>query len=84
MPIAVSFSPSNEKSDRLFNNADNFAMIFDEAWKNYQSKKEGNKLSQETKLNLVLDTIKDHPFLLGSPSIAKEVAQFRIRLLDLV
>jgi len=39
MPIAVSFSPSNEKSDRLFNNADNFAMIFDEAWKNYQSKK---------------------------------------------
>ncbi|KZR68278.1 hypothetical protein PMIT1313_01891 [Prochlorococcus marinus str. MIT 1313] len=84
MPIAVSFSPYNEKSDRQFNNADNFAMIFDEAWKNYQSKEGKTKPSQETKLNLVLDTIKDHPFLLRSPSIAKEVAQFRIRLLDLI
>lgn len=80
MPIALPFSPFNEKGDRLFNNADSFAMIFDEAWKNYQPEKDNHELSTDEKLKMVLERIKDHPFLIDSPSIALEVAQFRIRL----
>ena len=33
---------------------------------------------------MVLEKIKDHPFLIDSPSVAQEVAQFRIRLLNLL
>ena len=55
-------------------------MVFDEAWKNYQPEKDNHELSTDEKLKMVLERIKDHPFLIDSPSIALEVAQFRIRL----
>ncbi|HGY5539519.1 MAG TPA: hypothetical protein ACN46Y_04340 [Prochlorococcus sp.] len=80
----MSFSTSNENSDRLFNNADNFAMVFDEAWRSLQFEKDNNEFSTEDKLKMVLEKIKDHPFLIDSPSVAQEVAQFRIRLLNLL
>tara|TARA_Y100001968_G_scaffold332389_1_gene390367 strand:+ start:3355 stop:3558 length:204 start_codon:yes stop_codon:yes gene_type:complete len=65
------------------NNADSFAMAFDECWKNSIHSFNKKDLNQEQKINLVLSEIKDHPFILENPSGAKDVAHFRIRLLNL-
>ncbi len=69
-------------SSKVYNNADSFSMVFDEAWKSNDFEKEevNNKVD---KLEKVLDSIKDHPFLQNCPSEARKVAQFRIRLLNL-
>ena len=37
----------------------------------------------EDKLEKILDIVKEHPFLKSSPSEARRVAKFRIRLLNL-
>ncbi len=66
----------------LYNNADSFSMAFDEAWKSNQVNKLGS-INKEEKLKLVLESIKDHPFLIESKKEAELVANFRIRLLDL-
>ena len=65
------------------NNADGFAMAFDEVWGNEISKLKDSELTQEEKISLVFSKIDDHPFLIENPIQAKEVAIFRIRLLDL-
>ena len=65
------------------NNADSFAMAFDEIWKKDISKLKESELDQGKKMDLALKKIEDHPFLQNNPSKAREVAQFRIRLLDL-
>tara|TARA_Y100001968_G_C19012778_1_gene551429 strand:+ start:277 stop:480 length:204 start_codon:yes stop_codon:yes gene_type:complete len=65
------------------NNADSFAMAFDEAWKQGISNPEVQKMTQEKKIDLALSKIPDHPFLTNNPSEAREVAKFRIRLLSL-
>lgn len=70
--------------DRLFNNADSFAMVFDDAWKKLAADPEFKDHSIEKKTSFILENhIADHPFLLDNPEQALQVAQFRIRLLDL-
>ena len=64
-------------------NADSFAMAFDEIWKNYISKLSQSELDPSEKLKIALSKIEDHPFFIKSPQQAKEVAEFRIRLLNL-
>ncbi len=65
-----------------FNNADSFAMIFDEAWK--KTKFEANEnLTLEEKIKKIIEKNKDHPFIKNSPSEAINVAKFRLRLLQL-
>ncbi len=68
-----------EGSNRSFNNADSFAMAFDEAW----SKLQQDDKEPQDKLKIVLSQLKDHPFLEENPKKASEVALFRIRLLGL-
>ena len=66
------------------NNADSFAMAFDEAWKTFIKDDGSNSdFEQIEKINLVLSKIEDHPFLKNSPSEALAVAKFRLRLLKL-
>ena len=65
-----------------YNNADSFAMIFDEAWKNNKSKAEDN-LTNEAKIEKIIEENKDHPFIKNSRSEAMNVAKFRLRLLQL-
>ena len=65
------------------NNADSFAMAFDEIWKKSISQLHGSEIDQEKKLTMALEKIQDHPFIMSNPSKAREVAQFRIRLLNL-
>ncbi len=75
----MSLLPSNQGNDRIFNNADSFAMAFDQAWKDCGT----TNVSSNEQLNEVLSKLKTHPFLMEHPSEAREIAKFRIRLLKL-
>jgi len=67
--------------NRQFNNADSFAMAFDEAWKN--SVKADSDQDVTTRVTSVMLGLKEHPFMESSPEMAQQVAAFRLRLLDL-
>ena len=79
----MKFSSFNQESDRYFNNADSFAMAFDDAWRNYSSKNDVGLKNKEEKLRNILNELKMHPFLKSSPKEAKQIARFRLRLLKL-
>ena len=70
-------------SERLFNNADSFAHAFDQAWLGPGSEGLPANLPRQEKLALILARIADHPFALSDPAMARQVAEFRIRLLGL-
>ena len=79
---AVSFISPDAGTDRVFDNADSFAMVFDRTWKQLRGNSKP-ELSQEEHLEAVLEAMADHPFLISSPDMARQVAAFRIRLLEL-
>ena len=58
--------------DKLFDNADSFAMSFDEKWKNIDCD------DLRLKINKVLELLSDHPFLVSNPENARKMAEFRI------
>ena len=70
-------------SDRLFNNADSFAMVFDEAWQRHTRQEPDHGLSAEEKIPVILEQVADHPFAIDNPEQARQVAVFRVRLLGL-
>jgi len=95
-------------ADRLFNNADSFAQVFDEAWKRLgNGRAQGSEGGQQEgspapdpaegpvdaqvagaapgkdRLQRVLDQLADHPFAQANPQLARQVGEFRIRLLGL-
>ena len=58
--------------NKLYDNADSFAMSFDEEWE---------KIDCEDlllKMDKVFDHLSDHPFLISNPENAKKLAEFRI------
>ena len=61
--------------DRTFNNADSFAISFDEEWQ----KVECDDVS--LKINKVIDLLSDHPFVQSNPDTAFKIARFRIKSL---
>lgn len=73
-------SPS---TDRLYNNADSFAQVFDEAWQSHSRRLPRHGLSCDEKIALILVSLADHPFVLAQPDLARQVAAFRVRLLGL-
>ena len=58
--------------DKLYDNADSFAMSFDDAWMNIEC--EDSKL----KIDKVFEILSDHPFLISNPENARRMAEFRI------
>ena len=58
--------------DKLYDNADSFAMSFDEEWENI------NCDDLRLKIDKVLENLSDHPFLISNPENAKKIAEFRI------
>ena len=58
--------------DKLFDNADSFASSFDEEWKKIQC--EDSKM----KIEKVIKTLSDHPFVISNPKNAKGIAKFRV------
>jgi hypothetical protein len=80
--LIVSFVAANADSERVFNNADSFAMVFDRTWKRLNGSSDASS-SPEERIKAVLEAMAEHPFLISSPEMAQQVAIFRIRLLDL-
>ena len=58
--------------DRLYDNADSFAISFDQEWKKIQCE------GLELKIKEVIKILSDHPFVISNPKNAMEVAKFRV------
>ena len=58
--------------DKTYNNADSFAMSFDEEWQ----KVDCNDTVQ--KINKVIEILSDHPFVISNLENARKIAEFRI------
>ena len=58
--------------DKLYDNADSFAMSFDEEWQNIDCE------DLRLKIDKVLELLSDHPFLVSNPRNARKMAEFRI------
>ena len=58
--------------DRLYNNADSFAMSFDEEWENIDCE------DLRLKIDKVFEILSDHPFVISNPLNARKMAEFRI------
>ena len=58
--------------DRLYDNADSFAMSFDEEWRNIDCEDLGLKIEK------VFELLSDHPFLISNPANARKIAEFRV------
>ena len=58
--------------DQIFDNADSFAMSFDEEWKNINCEDLGLKIDK------VFEVLSDHPFLISNPENARKMAEFRV------
>ncbi len=71
-----------QNHNHIYNNADSFAMVFDEAWKQTDFKTE-ESLTIDQKIQIILEALKDHPFVKESPLKAISVAKFRLKLLGL-
>ena len=61
--------------ERTFNNADSFAMSFDEEWQKFECDDESLKIKK------VIDLLSDHPFVQSNPDLAFNIANFRIKSL---
>ena len=58
--------------DKLYDNADSFAMSFDEEWKNIDC--EDSRL----KIDKVLELLSHHPFWVSNRENARKMAEFRV------
>ena len=58
--------------DKLYDNADSFAMSFDEEWEKIDCK------DSRLKIEKVFESLSDHPFLVSNPENARKMAEFRI------
>ena len=58
--------------DKLFDNADSFAMSFDEEWENIDCD------DIPLKIDKVFALLSDHPFLISNPENARRMAEFRV------
>ena len=58
--------------DKLYDNADSFAMSFDEEWENIDCD------DILYKMDKVLELLSEHPFLISNPENARKMAEFRI------
>ena len=58
--------------DTLYDNADSFAMSFDQEWGNVDCE------DLRLKIDKVLELLSEHPFLVSNPENARKMAEFRI------
>jgi len=58
--------------DKLYDNADSFAISFDEEWKNIDCE------DLFLKIDKVFQNLSDHPFFVSNPENARKIAEFRI------
>ena len=58
--------------DKLYDNADSFAMSFDEEWEKIVCD------DKRLKIKKVLELLSDHPFLISNSENARKLAEFRV------
>ena len=58
--------------DKLYDNADSFAMSFDDEWENIECE------DYQLKVDKVLELLSEHPFFISNPENARKMAEFRI------
>ena len=58
--------------DKLYDNADIFAMSFDEEWEKLDCE------DLQLKMEKVFEHLSEHPFLISNPENARKMAEFRI------
>ena len=58
--------------NKLYDNADSFAMSFDEEWEKIDCDDIGLKIDK------IFDLLSDHPFLISNPENARKMAEFRV------
>ena len=58
--------------DKTYNNADSFAISFDEEWRKV------NCDDSNQKIDKVIEILSDHPFVISNPDNARNIAKFRI------
>ena len=58
--------------DKLYDNADSFAMSFDEEWENIDCE------DSLLKIDKVFQILSEHPFLISNPENARKMVEFRI------
>ena len=58
--------------NKLYDNADSFAMSFDEEWENIDCD------DIRLKIDKVFKLLSDHPFLISNPENARKMAEFRV------
>ena len=58
--------------EKFYDNADSFAMSFDEQWENIDC----NDL--RLKIDKVFELLSEHPFLVSNPENARKMAEFRV------
>ncbi len=58
--------------NKLYDNADSFAMSFDDEWEKVDC--EDTRL----KIDKVFEVLSDHPFLVSNPENARKLAEFRV------
>ena len=57
---------------KFYDNADSFAMSFDEEWINIECE------DLRLKMEKVFELLSQHPFLVSNPKNARKIAEFRI------
>ena len=58
--------------DKTYNNADSFAISFDEEWQKVNC----NEITE--KIERVIEILSDHPFVISNQENARNIAKFRI------
>ena len=59
-------------TDKVYNNADSFAISFDDEWQKI------NCEDLRLKIEKVMKLLSNHPFVISNPDNAKNIAEFRI------
>ena len=58
--------------DKLYDNADSFAMSFDEEWEKIDCE------DSQLKIDKIFEILSEHPFLVSNPENARKMIEFRI------
>ena len=58
--------------EKYYDNADSFAMSFDEEWEKIECE------DLRLKINKVFELLSNHPFLVSNPENARKMIEFRI------
>ena len=58
--------------DKIYDNADSFAISFDEEWKNIDCE------DSQIQIDKIFEILSDHPFLVSNPDNARKMIEFRI------